>query len=70
MIVMDHDNYVKMRSILGDRDKFIKLGLAKIHERMKSTELNFQKHLLNLIKNKVLLVDIYEVIKPVGFMMV
>lgn len=29
MIVMDYNNYVKMISISGDKDKFIKLGLAK-----------------------------------------
>lgn len=34
------------------------------HDRTKSIELNFQKHLFSLVKNKVLLVDMK--LKPVA----
>lgn len=47
--------------ILGD-EKFIKLGPVEFFVKSKNIELNFQKHLLKLIKQKVLLVDIYKVI--------
>lgn len=52
---MDYNDYInKMMAILGNGHTFLRLGLGKTHDRIKSIELNFQKPLLNLVKNKVL----------------
>lgn len=52
---MDYNDYInKTMAIWGNGYKFLRLGLGETHDRIESIELNFQKPLLNLVKNKAL----------------
>lgn len=44
VLILNYNDYAnKMMAVLGDGDKFIKLGLDKTHNGIKSIELSFTK---------------------------
>lgn len=55
---LDQKDYVNKITILGN-------ALGAIHDKIKVVELKFQNHLLILVKDKVLPLDIYEAIRPI-----
>lgn len=60
MAILDYDDCVnKIMAILGNDDKFVKLGPEDAHDRTKSIEFNFKKYLHKLVKDNVLV--IYDV---------
>lgn len=69
-MILNHDDYIyKALLILSDEEKFPKLGPVKSFDKTKSIELNFQNCLLKLAKEELQLpADIYEVVRPVGYM--
>lgn len=69
MVILNHDDYIyKALLILSDEEKFPKLAPVKSFDKTKSIELNFQNCLLKLAKEELLPADIYEVVRPVGYM--
>lgn len=69
VVILNHDDYInKALLILSDEEKFPKLGSVKSFNKTKSMEHNFQNCLLTLAKEESLTADIYEVVRPVGYM--
>lgn len=51
----------EQNAVLDYKKKFIRLGLVELCDKTKP--LNFQIHLFKLLKDKLLLVDIYKVVR-------
>ena len=66
VIILNKADYLsKMDAILGDTNKFLKLGDLSFDDTHR-TENKLQKHFLELFKSKFISKEIYEFIRPVG----
>ena len=66
VVILNKADYLsKMDVILGDTDKFLKLGDLSFDDTQR-TENKLQKHFLELFKSKLISKEIYEFIHPVG----
>ena len=66
MVILNKVDYLsKMDAILGDTDKFLKLGDLSLDDTY-NIENKLQKHFLELFKSKLISKEIYEFIRPVG----
>ena len=66
VVILNRADYLsKMDAILGDTDKFLKLGDFSFDDTQR-IENKLQKRFLELYKSKLISKEIYEFIRPVG----
>lgn len=66
VVILSYGDCINKMMLILDDEKFIKLGPVESFVKSKNIEFNFQKH-LKLVKQKLLLVNIYKVIKTIWF---
>ena len=66
VVILNKADYLSKRdAILGDTDKFLKLGDLSSDDSQR-TEYKLQKRFLELLKSKLISKEVYEFIRPVG----